>query len=300
MIRQAVRAVLIVGALALGITLTDRTVPPTPVHRAEVLQAGDSWVRALRTGTGDTTLVLLHGYGEHLLTWRSVVDPLAERYAVVAFDLPGFGASEKPAGPYTLSAMSGRVVDFLARWTRPPVILVGHSMGGEIATEVALDRPDLVQGLILIAPAGLRIGLGPVSGRMEPAQATAIGVWEAARAFITPLHDPGWVSESDALAAYDPATDPAYRNSTAKVLEQFDFRGIGPRFSGLSQPTLILWGAEDPVIPVEVADSLAGMIPCHQLVRLGRTLHRPQFERPDTVVAVIKRFLAEPNCEITP
>ena len=300
MIRRVMRVALIVGALALGITLTDRTVPPTPAHRAEVLQAGDSWVRALRAGTGDTTLVLVHGYGEHLLTWRSVIDPLAERYAVVAFDLPGFGASEKPPGPYTLSAMSGRVVDFLARWTRPPVILVGHSMGGEIATEVALDRPDLVQGLILIAPAGLRIGLGPVSGQMGPAQATAIGAWEAARAFITPLHDPGWLFESDVLASYDPATDPAYRNSTAKVLEQFDFRGIGPRFADLSQPTLVLWGADDPVIPVGVADSLAGVIPCHQLIRLDRTLHRPQFERPDTVVAVIKRFLDEPICRITP
>lgn len=300
MTRRVLRVAFVIGALALGITLTDRTVPPTPAHRAEVLRAGDTWVRALRAGTGDTTLVLVHGYGEHLLTWRSVVDPLAERYAVVAFDLPGFGASQKPGGPYTLSAMSGRVADFLARWTRPPVILVGHSMGGQIATEVALARPDLVQGLILIAPAGLRIGLGPVTGQMGPAQATAIGVWEAARAFITPLHDPGWLSEPDTLATYDPTTDPAYRNSTAKVLEQFDFRGIGPRFSDLTQPTLVLWGTDDPVIPVAVADSLAGMIPCHRLVQLDRTLHRPQFERPDTVVAVIKRFLDEPNCALTP
>ena len=300
MIRRALGLALVVGALAVGLGLTDRSVRVVPTHHAELLQAGDSWVRALRTGAGDTTLVLVHGYGEHLLTWRSVVDPLSQRYRVVAFDLPGFGASEKPAGPYTLAAMSSRVADFLSRWTTPPVILVGHSMGGEIAAEVALAHPELVQGLILIAPAGLRIGLGPFTGGMGPGRAAAIGIWEAARAFITPLHDPDWLSEPDSLARYDPTRDGAYRHSTAKVLEEFDFRGIGERFSGIRQPTLVIWGTSDPVVPVGVADSLAGMIPCHKLVRLNRTLHRPHFERPDTVVALISRFLAEPNCHPTP
>lgn len=298
--RRAIGLAFLVGLSALGLTLTDRPGRTVPAHRAEVLQAGDTWVRTLRAGHGDTTLVLLHGFGEHLLTWRSVVDPLAQRYKVVAFDLPGFGASQKPVGPYGLAAMSDRVADFLVRWTVPPVILVGHSMGGEIAAKVALDYPDRVQGLILIAPAGLQVGLGPITRDLGPTRATAIGIWEAARAFITPLHDPAWLSEPDSLARYDPTTDQAYRNSTAKTLEQFDFRGIGRRYGAISQPTLVLWGMDDPVIPVTVGDSLAGMIPCRQVVRLERTLHRPQFERPDTVVAVIQRFLDEPNCREAP
>jgi pimeloyl-ACP methyl ester carboxylesterase len=290
-------AALLLILLGLGLTLTDRQPRHHPMHQAEILTAGGVPVRAVRAGRGDTTLVLLHGYGEHLLTWRSVFDPLSSRYQVVALDLPGFGGSGKPDTAYTLPAMAERVRQFIATWTTPPVILVGHSMGGAIAAEVALAAPDLVQGLILIAPAGLDVGLAPITDGPTPGRARAIGVWEATRAFITPLHDPGWLRESDSLSRYDPALDPAFRRSTGRVLEEFDFRGIGPRFADIRQPTLVVWGLDDPVIPADLADSLAGLIPCHHLVTLARTLHRPQVERPDTVVTVIRRFLEAPTCD---
>ena len=99
----------------------------------------------------------------------------------------------------------------------------------------------------------------------EEDRARAIGIWEAARAFITPLHDPGWLGEPDSLARYDPALDSAYRRSTGRVLQDFDFRGIGPRFGLIRQPTLLVWGLDDPVIPASLADSLAGLIPADRL-----------------------------------
>lgn len=295
--RRLAQLALAAGLLGIGLTLTDRQLAPSPEHRAELLTAGDIPVRAVRGGHGDTTLVLVHGFGEHLLTWRSVFDRLASRYRVVALDLPGFGASGKPEGPYTLEAMAGRLGAFVETWTEPPVVLVGHSLGGAIAAQVALAQPALVQGLILIAPAGLDVGLAMVTGEPGPAKAAAVGIWEAARAFMTPLHDPAWLAEPDSLAQYDPALDPAFRVSTAKVLSEFDFRGVGGRFADLTQPTLVIWGLDDPVIPSSLADSVAGLIPCRQLVKLRRTLHRPQIERPDTVVTVIERFLTDPACE---
>jgi 4,5:9,10-diseco-3-hydroxy-5,9,17-trioxoandrosta-1(10),2-diene-4-oate hydrolase len=289
---------LIVGLVLLaGLTLTDRPRTPRPPHQAELLQAGDARVRALRAGAGDTTLVLLHGYGEHLLTWRGVVDPLATRYRVVAIDLPGFGASEKPDAPYTLPAMASRIEDFLGRWTRPPVVLAGHSMGGAIAAQVALDRPDLVQGLILIAPAGLRIGLGPITDDVTPARAGAIGIWEAARAFLTPLHDPEWLREPPGLEDYNPTADPAFRRSTGRALMEFDFVGIGTKLSGIRQPVLLLWGRRDPIIPWQVGRDIANLLPCNKFVTINGALHRPQFERPDTVASLILAFLAEPRCD---
>jgi pimeloyl-ACP methyl ester carboxylesterase len=292
----------VVGLLLVvaGWQLTDRVRRPGPPHRTEYLQAGDVRVRALRAGHGDTTVVLIHGFGEHLLTWRGVVDPLAADYRVIALDLPGFGGSDKPAGPYTMDAMAERVGNFLARYARPPTVLVGHSMGGAIAAEVAIRYPDLVQALVLIAPAGLRVGLGPITGGMTPGRAAAIGVWEVARAFITPLHDPEWMAEPVGMSDYDPSTDPAFRASTAKVLQDFDFTGIGERFRKIRQPTLIIWGRQDPVIPYEVAQPLAKMINCNSLVTLERTLHRPQAERPDTVVTILRHFLARPGCPETP
>ncbi len=287
---------LVAGLLGIALTLRDRPPAGQPPHRAELLTAGGVGFRTLRAGMGDTTLVLIHGYGEHLLTWRSVLDPLAVQHRVAAIDLPGFGASAKPDTIYSLQAMAGWVASFLATWTRPPVILVGHSLGGAIASEVALTHPDLVQGLVLVAPAGMGVGLSPVTERPGPGTAAAIGVWEAARAFITPLHDPGWLAEPESIAGYDPALDPAFRRSTSRVLTEFDFRGIGDRFSQLRQPTLLIWGRDDPVIPSRLADSVAALIPCHQMVLLDRTLHRPQIERPDTVVSLIQLFLLDPAC----
>jgi 2-hydroxy-6-oxonona-2,4-dienedioate hydrolase len=220
----------------------------------------------------------------------------ARRYRVIAFDLPGFGASEKPDRPYTLAALAGEVIAFLERWTRGPVVLVGHSMGGAVAARVALDRPDLVGLLVLIAPAGLRIGLGPVTNDPTAARATVIGVWEAARAFVTPLQDPEWLEDPPEVASYNPATDPAFRRSTGRALMEFDFEGIGDEFRRIRQPTLLVWGRGDPVIPFEVGQRIAEILPCRQWAPLERTLHRPQAERPDTVTSLILGFLSNPAC----
>ncbi len=294
--RRPVRWLAVLLLLLPVLLLLDRRVRRHPPHTAEALEAAGLTWRALRAGAGDTTVVLIHGYGEHLLGWRGVVDPLAARYRVVAFDLPGFGASDKPAGPYTLEAMTGRVAGFVERWTDAPRIVVGHSMGGAIAAHLALERPDLVSALVLIAPVGLDPGLGQLGERLGTAGIRAIGIWEMARAFITPLHDPAWMAEPDDLMRYDPATDTAYRNSTARVLEEFDFAGIGERFADLKLPVLLLWGRFDPVVPAEAAPRILDLLPCGRLVTLP-TLHRPQVERPDTVATLLLGFIKHPNCE---
>lgn len=265
-------------------------------HRAEWLEAGGVELRAIRAGYGDTTLVLLHGYGEHLLTWRSVFDPLTRDYQVIAVDLPGFGGSDKPDRPYTLEAMAGTIQRLLRRYTEPPVILIGHSMGGAIAAATAVKEPGRVAALVLIAPAGIDVSLAGVLDSMSHRRSALIGAWEAARSSIIPMHDPDWIAESANRAKYDPALDPAFRSATARVLRDFQFEGLAALYRELRQPVQLIWGAADPVVPVQVADSLTKLLPCHQLAILDRTLHRPQVERPDTVVAILKRFLRQPGC----
>jgi pimeloyl-ACP methyl ester carboxylesterase len=240
--------------------------------------------------------VFLHGYGEHMLTWRAVIDPLSSRYRILAVDLPGFGGSDKPDRPYTIETMVATTRDLLARWTKPPVILIGHSMGGAIAAATAAAEPERVVALVLVAPAGIDVALGGILDTMSRRRSTLVGVWEAARASVTPLHDPAWLKEPPDKARYDPALDPAFRASAARALRDFQFEGLAEVYRRLRQPILLIWGATDPVVPPTVADSLAKYLPCHQLSILDRTLHRPQVERPDTVVAILKRFLLQPSC----
>jgi pyruvate dehydrogenase E2 component (dihydrolipoamide acetyltransferase) len=282
--------------LLAGLSLLLDRVRPPPAHRAEWLDAGGVAVRVVRAGAGDTTLLLLHGYGESLTTWRAVFDPLAERHRVVALDLPGLGASAKPDVSYSLPAMTERLSRFIDRWTAGPLVVVGHSMGGELAASLALARPDRVKLLVLIAPAGYRIGLFGLLHPMSPGKARTLGRYLALRSFITPIHDPGWLGEPDSVAQYDPTGDSRYSRAAARMLEEFDFTGLRGQFRAIGQPTLLIWGGNDPVIPFAVGDTLSRLIPCVRFFPLPSAFHRPQAELPDTVLAALRAFLAHPGC----
>lgn len=284
-------AILLTG----GWLLLDRP-RPSPAHTAEWLDAGGVKVRTIRAGTGDTTLLLLHGFGESMTTWRAVFDPLSEHWRVVAIDLPGFGVSEKPDTSYTLPAMTERLSHFIDQWIGGTLVVVGHSMGGELAAALALARPDRVKLLVLIAPAGFRIGLGGIVDTMYPEKARAMGRYLAYRSFITPIHDPGWLKEPDSTADYDQTQDPAYSRSAARVLEEFDFIGLRDRFQAIVQPVLLIWGGLDPVIPFPVGDTLSRLIRCVRFVALPSAFHRPHAEVPDTVLYQIRKFVEEPRC----
>jgi 4,5:9,10-diseco-3-hydroxy-5,9,17-trioxoandrosta-1(10),2-diene-4-oate hydrolase len=273
----------------------DRAIP-NPPHRAEWLNVDGVRLRSVRAGSGEATLVLIHGYGESLTTWRSVFDRLAEDHRVIAFDMPGAGGSDKPDSSYSLTALTDRISRFLDTWTTGPIVIVGHSMGGEVAASLALARPDRIARVILIAPAGYRIGLGGIVETMSPGRARTIGKYLALRSFITPIHDPGWLYEPDSLARYDLTRDGAYSRASTRVLEEFDFMGLRDRFKDISQPTLLIWGGLDPVVPFSVGDTLSRTIPCVRFVPLPKASHRPQAEVPDTVVAEVRRFLSETAC----
>jgi pimeloyl-ACP methyl ester carboxylesterase len=292
---KRVAAVVLVVSVTLLFNRHNRSNRPGAVHQAEWIQAGDARVRAVVAGRGELTLVLIHGFGDHLMTWRAVVDRLAERHKVIAFDLPGFGVSEKPDARYTLDAMTDRVRALL-KGIAGPVILVGHSMGGEIALNAALADPKRIEALVLIAPAGFDVGLAGMADSMTERRARLIAIWEAARSSILPLHDPEWLGEPRDRRDYDPTFDPAYRASTSAVLEQFDFEAIGRRATGYGRPVLLIWGSADPVVPVRVADSVRAVLSCTRLEVLDRAFHRPQVERPDTVAALIEQFVASPGC----
>jgi pimeloyl-ACP methyl ester carboxylesterase len=283
---------LLLPTLLLLDTHRHATVP----HRAEWLEAAGLRWRAVRGGDGDTTLVLLHGYGEHLLTWRGVFDSWARQFRVMAVDLPGFGASDKPDAPYSLDTTAARVRALLDRWTEGPLVLVGHSMGGAVAAAVALGAPQRVVAIVLIAPAGVAAGLGEIRTELGTRGFAAIGWWESLRAFVTPMHDPTWLKEPPAMAAYDPLVDPAYRRATARVLRDFNFEAPAERLRELHRPVLLIWGRQDPVIPFAAAERFLDLLPCARLAALN-TLHRPQAERPDTVAALVLGFLRRPACD---
>jgi pimeloyl-ACP methyl ester carboxylesterase len=294
-VRRVVPWLLVLGLLFwLGWDVRPHATAPAP-HQAEWLQAGDIRLRVVRAGEGDTTLLLLHGYGESLMGYRAVFDALARRYRVIAVDLPGFGLSDKPDLPYDLASYRHRLGDFLGRWTRGPVVVVGHSMGGEIAAALALDHPDRVVAAVLIAPAGF--ALQPFIAGAKDVGADARGWVASMLSAAMPPQDPAWLSEPPGVRNYTPATDPAYRAAATRVLADFDFLALRDSFGDIHQPVLLIWGRQDPTIPFAVGESIAARLPCREFLPLDNVLHRPHQTHPDTVVAAIEDFLRHPTCE---
>jgi pimeloyl-ACP methyl ester carboxylesterase len=262
-----------------------------PRHQAEWLEVGGLRVRALRAGHGDTTLVFLHGYGESLLAWRLLLDRFTRHYRVLAIDLPGFGLSDRPTGAYDLTSYTRWLDALLREQTRGAVIVVGHSMGGELAAAMALEHPERIVAAVLIAPAGdgVQPFLTDTTGVASFATRWAAG----AIAFVLPMHDSAWVREPDdrlRQLSYDSTSVAARR-----VLAEFDFKALADRFQDLRQPVLLIWGRQDPTIPFEIGERIAERLPCRRFVHLP-TLHRPHQTLPDTVAAEMLLFLSHPEC----
>lgn len=265
-----------------------------PRHTAEWITVEGVGTRVLRAGRGDTTLMFIHGYGESLMSWRLILDRFTRDYRVLALDLPGYGLSEKPDVAYDLDFYRRWLGAVLTRETTGPVVVIGHSMGGELAAALALDHPDRVSAVILLDPAGAGIStlLSDTSSAASPAT-----LWVAtAIAFVLPVHDSSWLRESRAALAYSTVDDSLARRATQRVLANFDFAALTDRFREIRQPVLLLWGRYDPTIPFEIGERIASALPCRRFVSL-RTLHRPHQTVPDTVAQEMAAFLAKPGCQ---
>lgn len=279
----------LIGALLLWVGLGSPARGRAP-FRARWIDAGGVRTRALDTGRGDTTLVFLHGYGESLLSWRALIEGFARRYRVLALDLPGFGRSiASMPFRYNYPAYAAWLDSVLARETRGPLVLVGHSMGGELAAGYAIDHPDRAVAAVLIAPAGA--GINPIFADTAGIASPAARWVTTAFSFVVPPEDTSWLREpagGDSLTAGIDSTTGA---AGATVIRRFDFAALEHRFVDLRQPVLLIWGDHDRTIPIEIGQRIASVLPCRRFVRLF-TLHRPHQTLPDTVAAEMKRFLA--------
>jgi pimeloyl-ACP methyl ester carboxylesterase len=269
-----------------------RTVP-TETHRISLLEAG----------TGDP-VVAIHGLGATKASFLASVAALAPDFRVIAIDLPGFGDSDKPIGAaYDARFFANAVVELLDALELDSANLLGNSLGGRVALEVALREPERARRLALLAPslAWLRnrpwapalrlvrpeLGLLPHAPRpvveriIERAMPEATNGWAAAgideflRSFTT----------SRGRAAFYAAARQIY-------LEEPDGpQGFWTRLAGLKVPALFVWGREDRLVPLAFARHVTETVPAAEHLELACG-HVPQLERPRETHRALERFLA--------
>ena len=257
-------------------------------------------VFAITLGQGPD-VVLLHGNPASTYSWRKVLEPLAARHRVHAIDLPGYGFSDKPAdAPYDPAWFAHVVVGYLDAAGVRRAVLVGNSMGGQVATETAILYPERTAGLVLLGAAGLpeaeRDGR-PLSLRMltwpvlGPLLRQLPGRGRVRARLRRAVYDPATVSEADVDAYYAPLRTAGGTNALVARLRQPTPADRAARVRTIRAPTLVITGDTDRLVPLETARAYHALIAGSELLVLARTGHLPQEEQPERVVAEITRWV---------
>ncbi|MBP2315842.1 alpha/beta fold hydrolase [Azospirillum soli] len=243
----------------------------------------------LSLGRGGVPALLLHGFAGDLLTWQFNLSPLATERRVLAVDLPGHGGSTLDVGEGRIGDLAPWLVRFLNALEVPRVHLVGHSMGGYVALELARHAPERVASLSLIASAGL----GPdfdlaFLRRVTSLASVEEGVVCAERLFAQPSPLTARIGEVLHAQAADPA-----RHAALERIVEGSFAGAAERWTPVDwttirMPVQLLWGRDDRIIPLPPRDRLPPSAPLHLFDNAG---HLPHSEAASPVTALLRDFL---------
>ena len=250
-------------------------------------------------------LIALHGFGGSIYSWHSIRAELSANHTVHAFDLKGFGKSPKPRdGKYTVYDQANLILDYIARFHLTNITLLGHSFGGGVALAVAVEleekQPGVLTKLVLIDAAAykqdlpwfisiLRVPMiGTLSQHLLTSRAQVRKVLKYAY-FNTKLITDEQV-ESYVYALLQPGGKYALRE-TAKQIVPKDIDTLSGRYPHIKVPTLIIWGRQDKVVPLEIGQRLTRAIASSSLITLENVGHIPHEERPDDVRKPLADFL---------
>ena len=291
-----------------GLFAGDRSDRPVRFAHAEQVTAMGVRTSYLEAGPADAPpVLLLHGLGATNASVLPLLADLAADHRVLAPDLPGFGASSAPGGPYTPAWFAAWVEAFQSVTGSRGAVLVGNSLGGRIALECGLTSPRSVRALVLLTPspafrrlrqyvpvvrlvsprlAGLPL---PVSHRL---------VVEGLRAMFS---DPDRLPRSWYDAAADEAvrvlSDRAHRVAFFSCARQiyledaYGRNGFWQRLPGLLPPALFVWGDRDRLVPSSFARHVADALPGAGSIVMEDCGHVPQFEHPETTNLLLRGFL---------
>jgi pimeloyl-ACP methyl ester carboxylesterase len=263
--------------------------PSAPV-RSPVVQGDDAplhavWLRE-GNGSGRAPLVLIHGFGSDLNSWRPMLGGGTLDNPILAIDLPGHGGSTHTI-PEDLDAIASQVEQTIAAYHSGPIILIGHSFGGAIATELAARSNLDIRALTLIAPAGLgpEINGAFLSGFVRARSEASLVAWMKQL-----VQDESLLTRPFINATLAQSQDVALRDAQQLIAVRFFADGtqvfdIRQRLSSLSIPVRVIFGAADRVIPAAHAAGLPGEIAVHLFAGTG---HMPQLEQREKIMRILR------------
>ena len=289
----------------LASVLTDRTpAQPEDLTLADVLPADARHVDihgrpvALReAGEGEPAVIFIHGFAEHLSIWRPVQERIAQQHRTVALDLWGFAASARPPQAQP-SDWVDEVTGVMDELGIERAVLVGHSLGGRVSLMTARAHPERVAGLVLVDADWGQVPHGYVLLWLL-SHTPALG-WLLARIRSNPAHlrrvsgqtmTPNYALTPEVLEGlYRPrrvAGSTACWRSLGQAPPLRDVRGLA---DSVRCPAHVLWGADDPVVPLWAGRKLARKLGC-EITVFDACGHFPPEEYPERTAEVVAEFL---------
>ncbi len=293
---------------------------PTPTSiQPGFVHIGSLRVHHMHGGRG-SPVVFIHGLGSSgYMEWRFTLEPTSERHRVYAPDLPGYGRTEKPRTRYTIPYFARFVERYIENRGLRSVVVVGASLGGRIALELALEQPRLVRKLVLVNT----LGLGRPQIRMAQMAYGLVTIPRVGEAVMRFTRDAlSWASPkmirrvagrySGAGSDLERSMDDVYLGNLREMYAGDDFHNaylstvrslINPRalFGGnhdvtarlneIKVPLQLIWGADDPLFPVAHAARAHALVARSRLAVIAGAGHSPQAERPEEFNRVLHRFL---------
>jgi pimeloyl-ACP methyl ester carboxylesterase/CRP-like cAMP-binding protein len=267
-------------------------------------------IHAIRAGKENRQIALLiHGWSSSSYAMSPLMGLLAQRFSVIAVDLPGYGKSPALPERATIPKYADLLADLLEEISDGPVVLVGHSMGGMISLMMALRYPALVERMVLLNPTVtgklstyISLVISPVT-LLERFGLTSLLVSVVERSFVgitdlmmrpASFAERSGIMEREYHRLRADARRPGQGKVRAQCYRAMRDNNLSGQLAGIEIPSLVIWGAEDNTVPLRDAGVIADEWPLADLRIFPKSGHWPHFETPDNTNRQVASFLGLP------
>jgi 4,5:9,10-diseco-3-hydroxy-5,9,17-trioxoandrosta-1(10),2-diene-4-oate hydrolase len=270
------------------------------------VKVGEINTRYWAEGSQGLNVVLIHGLGGYAEHWSPSFAFLSARHRVYALDLPGHGLTDKPLdAPYTIEFMAEFVRDFIKTLGIERAHIVGHSLGGAVSAQFAIRQPEMVETLTLVSSAGLgkeadigtRLLTIPLLGElmMRPNRS---GIETFMKNLV---YDPSLIDDDLIELNFSMSSQPSAQTTLFKTLRAMSnlmgqkksvYHIIVNGLTTFAKPLFILWGRNDPVVPVSHGEALAQRKPDARMKIFENCKHLPMLEHTQEFNEALAGWLA--------
>ncbi len=257
------------------------------------LQVDGHKIRYVESGNSENTLILVHGLGASSERWNHVIPILSKYYHVIVPDLIGFGHSDKPTTDYTIDFF----VDFLDKFITILEIklpsIVGSSLGGQISAEYTSTHIEKINKLVLVSPSGIMKQSTPaldayIMAAMYPNKISARKAFEM-------MEGSGEHVDEEIVSGFIQRMQMtnAKLSFMSTILGLKNSKPIKTKLESISSPTLLIWGTNDPVIPIIHAKGFTSSIQNCTFNEMSECGHTPYVQEPKKFASIVLEFLTQ-------